>query len=356
MSMKKVVILAAAALTLAACAKTYELQETAQPKIGFDTWANNLTKARTAGSNEFVDGDDFAVYGYKYKSSGDNNTVTVFDDVVVTKNSTWGYDVPRFWDSNYEKYTFYAVSPASVGTSGTVDPQTGEITSTNITFAGNDNDILVADMKVVNKNDGNANFNGYSTVEMHFNHVTSLVDIKVKKTPALQDVAVTVSALALNNIENKGVLTVNDAYTNNKPVADWSNAGTGSYSASLASAATIVEDPAFNATTPATPTGSTSIIEGLIVKPQTFETSGDARQQISITYKIGAEDAVTKELYLSDFDTVDDAAQDDNTKVAKWEPGKHYTFYITIDAKMINFSADITPWAAVTSGYNYILK
>ena len=40
MSMKKVVILAAAALTLAACAKTYELQETAQPKIGFGTWAD----------------------------------------------------------------------------------------------------------------------------------------------------------------------------------------------------------------------------------------------------------------------------------------------------------------------------
>lgn len=354
MSMKKVVILAAAALTLAGCAKTYELQKTAQPKIGFGTWANGLTKARTAGSSTFGDGDDFAVYGYKAMSNN-SGANTVFNGVTVstTDGTAWTYETPRFWDSNYDKYTFFAVSPASAVNGGNVDAQTGEITSASITFNGDNNDILVANKTVVNKGEA-PYFNNYGTVHMVFNHVASLVDIKVKKSPALKNVTVKVSNLTLSSIENKGVLSVNDAYTNDKPVAVWSNDGTGSYSASLASAATIVEDPAFDATTPATPTSSTSIIEGLIVKPQTFATDGDARQQISITYKIGAEDEVTKVLYLSDFDTVDDAAQDD-TKVAKWEDGKHYTFYITLDAHMISFDAEITPWAAVVNGYNYLV-
>jgi hypothetical protein len=59
-------------------------------------------------------------------------------------------------------------------------------------------------------------------------------------------------------------------------------------------------------------------------------------------------------LYLADFDDVNDDAQDD-TKIGSWEPGKHYTLYITIGAHAITFSATITDWTAV-SGYNYLVK
>lgn len=359
--MKKVVILAAAALTLAACAKTYELQETAQPKIGFDTWANGLTKARTAGSSQFDNGDDFAVYGFKSKSSGENNTVTVFDDVVVTKNSTsWTYSPLRYWDANYEQYTFFAVSPASVGTSGTVDPQTGEITSSTITFAGDDNDILVADKKVVEKGNGPMFFNSFETVPLQFNHVASLVDIKVKKAPAFHGANISVTAFELTNIENKGTLSVSDAYTGTHPVATWSNESTGAYGpadgvtpVTIGSGIDILEDTTFDPENPTTPAASTFLINNLVVMPQTFKTTGTDRQKISITYKIETEDAVTKELYLSDFDTINDADQSDE-KVQKWEPGKHYTFYITIGANAISFSATITDWTAV-NGYNYLV-
>lgn len=361
MSMKKVVILAAAALTLAACAKTYELQETAQPKIGFDTWANNLTK-RVQGSNEFVTNDDFAVYGYKYKSSGENQTVTVFDDVVVKKESTsWTYSPLRYWDANYEQYTFFAVSPASVGTDGTVNPQTGEINSTAITFAGNDNDILVADKQVVAKGAGPMFFNSFGTVDLQFNHVASLVDIKVKKAPAFHGANISITALALNNIEKEGVLSVSDAYTGTHPVVSWSSVSKGTYGpangvnpVTIGSGIEIDEDTTFDPENPTTPAAATDIITNLVVKPQTFETTGTDRQMISITYKIGTEDAVTKELYLSDFDTINDADQNDE-KVQKWEPGKHYTFYITIGANAISFSADITDWTNV-SGYNYLIN
>lgn len=355
MSMKKVVILAVAALTLVACAKTYELQETAQPKIGFDTWANNLTKARTQGTSTFVDGDDFAVYGYKDKSD-DSAPNTVFNGVTVrtSDGTAWSYDTPRFWDSNYDKYIFYAISPAAAVTGGTVNAQTGVISTAAITFAGNDNDILVADKKQVDK--GSAPyFNNYATVPLVFNHVASLVDIKVKKTTALANVSVTVSAFELENIYKKGALSVN-TYDTNKPVATWSDAETGTYgpTVDITSPIEIVKDTNFDPATPGAPADATSIINNLVVKPQTFIASnGTNPQQISITYKIGAEDSVTKVLYLADFDTVDDADQSDD-KIAKWEPGKHYTFYITLDAHAINFSATITDWTAV-SGYNYLV-
>lgn len=356
MSMKKAVLFAVAVLSLAACAKTYEIQETTQPQIGFNTWANNLTKARVQGTSTFTSGDDFAVYGYK-DMSNDSNPTTVFNGVTVstTDGTTWTYETPRFWDSNFDKYIFYAVSPASAVTGGTVNAQTGEITTATVTFAGNDNDILVANKKQVDKGAAAPYFSNYATVPLVFNHVASLVDFKVKKATGLHDVNVTVSAFTLSNIENKGVLSVSDAYTGTKPVASWSSAGTGSYGpGTIDPATTIAEDTAFNPTTPATPAASTSIIESLVVKPQTFVASTGANpQQISITYTIGVEAPVTKVLYLADFDTVDDDAQDD-TKVASWEPGKHYTFYITIDAHMINFSATITDWTAV-SGYNYLV-
>lgn len=362
MSMKKVVILAAAALTLVACAKTYELQETAQPKIGFDTWANNLTKARTQGTNTFVAGDDFAVYGYKEKSS---SKVTVFDDDVVstTDGTTWTYTNPRFWDFGYDKYVFYAVSPASVGTSGTVDPQSGAITSAAITFAGNDNDILVANEHVVNKTDGAQYFNGYGTVEMDFHHVASLVDIKVKKAPAWHDATVSITAFQLSNIENEGVLTVNSYSTT--PAATWSNAGTGSYgpadgvtSVSIASPIAIAEDTTFDPANPTTPAAATFVINNLVVKPQTFLASSEANaQKITLSYKIssnGEEVTYTdKVLYLADFDITNDDKQN-GTKIGSWEPGKHYTFYITIGANAINFSATISDWDTV-SGYNYLV-
>lgn len=366
MRMKKVIILAAVVIAAIACSKTYEVVPNASEgrEIGFSTWAEQLTKARTQGTSTFAADDDFAVYGFKAKDGG-ADPVTVFDDVVVstTDGSTWDYTPHRFWDHNYASYTFYAISPAAVGTAGTVDAQTGEITSAGITFAGNNNDILVADKKDVAK----AAFN--APVELQFNHVASLVDFKVKKAPSLHAATVTVSAFDLSQIETAGVLTVSDAYTDTHPVVSWSSTATGAYTpaqgvnpitVSATAPVTIEEDTAFNPASPAaTPASSTFLINNLVVKPQTFgETGATTSQQLSIKYKIavdgGGEVEHESTLYLADFDTVDDADQEDS-KVAGWDPGKHYTFYVTIDANVITFTAKITDWTEV-SGYQYLVN
>ncbi len=394
MRMKKILIFALAAVTLAACSKEFDTNKNASngTAIGFGTWTENLTKARVQGSNTFTVGDDFAVYGAKVVTSP-ASTTTVFDDDVVTMTvagvpGTWTYTNTRYWDKNAGSYIFYAVSPASVGTAGNVNPQTGVITSASITFAGNNNDILVADKETVL----NGNFG--SQVQLDFNHVASLVDFKVSKATTLHDAVVKVTAFSLSNIETTGVLTVDDDYNaivyggTNGPVATWSSTATGSYlpangvvpvkgddsnDISADHPLTIVENTAFtnfNGTDNGEPAAdkATFVINNLVVKPQTFGVPtnptdfSEAKQQLSITYTItttaaggaSSTNTYTSKLWLSDFDLVNDNAQNDD-KVASWDTGKHYVFYITLDSTPITFGAKVNDWTTGT-GYHYLVN
>lgn len=376
MRMKKFLIIAATALLAAACAKTYEVKETTPPAIGFGSWAETLTKARTQGDNTFTEGDNFSVFGSKISGS---TPTTVFADVTVTRGSTdvWTYNPTVYWDHNADSYVFYAVSPAGLFD---LDPADGNGTSSSITFAGNNNDILVADKKQVEKGSSAPYFNNYATVSLVFNHVASLVDVKVKKATGLHDATVAVTAFSLENIESAGVLTVSNAYTNTHPVATWNSSATDTYgpesgvvkvkvddSGNYEANGTntigeshpilIAEDTAFNPTTPTTPAASTFLINNLIVKPQSFGNTGvSTSQKISISYTLGSDPTVySRVVYLADFDKTDDADQDDELMDTGFQPGKHYILYLTIDARAISFSAEITPWTDV-NGYNYLIN
>lgn len=365
--MKKLMILAAvAAIAATACTKTFEVEPTPANAIGFGSWANTLTKAeaRVQGTNTFLAGDTFAVYGYKDKTS--SAPVTIFNDVVVTASGapiSWDYTNHKFWDTNYDSYTFFGVSPSAVGTAATVNPQTGEITSASITFDGNNYDILVADKTTVNKG-SSPYFNNYGAVNLTFNHVASLVDIKAKKTPALNTATVSVSAISLTQIEKTGVLTVSAAYTDSHPVATWSSTAKGTYGPAngvtpvdISTPITIATDTTFPAADASyEPAAATDLINSLVVKPQTFGTSGVAEsQQLTITYTIDDIEH-TATLYLADFDRIDNTAQAASF-VGSWEPGKHYVFYLTIDAHAISFTASISDWdTTVINGYHYLLQ
>ena len=373
-----ILIVAAVALATVSCSRNYDVNPAGEgAEIGFGTWAENLTKARVQGSNTFTNGDDFAVYGYKEVTSPASKT-TVFDDVVVstTDGTTWTYSPTRYWDKNADQYVFYAISPSSVGTAATVNPQTGEITSTGITFSGKNSDILVADKETVVK----ANYN--KQVELDFNHVASLVDFKVSKASTLKDAVVKVTAFTLSNIEDAGEMSVNDAYNasvyngTTGPVVTWSSTGKGSYTPASAVNAvtlpqTIAEDDAFVADPAAAPAEgkSTMIVNNLIVKPQAFTVPTDAEradpataataQKLTITYTIevtgGGVNEYTSTIFLYDFDMANDKVQDASTFLGGWLTGKHYTFYITLDSNPITFSAKVNEWT-VGTGYHYLLN
>ena len=111
--MKRYITIVAVAIAALSCSKTYDVNPTSQKGIGFGTWAENLSRARTQGSSTFASGDDFAVYGSKTVTSP-SSTTTVFDDVTVSYNGTaWSYSPARFWDPSTDSYTFYAVSPGN---------------------------------------------------------------------------------------------------------------------------------------------------------------------------------------------------------------------------------------------------
>lgn len=391
MRMKKVLILAAvAAIAATACNKTYEVNPTPGVPIGFGTWTETLTKAeaRVQGTSQFLAGDTFAVYGYKEGTSAAPSAIaTVFDKDVVTASGsgtlTWDYPNHRFWDKNYNQYVFYAVSPSAVGLAATVSPTTGAITTADITFSGKDYDILIADKYTVAKADYN------SLVALNFRHAAALLDVKVKKAPTLTNAVVTVSAFSLENIEDNGVLTI--ATSDYAPAITLAASNWGADNGTLKNylpadgvtpvygddagviatehKKTISGDTAFdpaNTTANTTPANSTDLITSLVVKPQVFSTAKNdaSSQKLTITYQITTTDAnsntsvseYTSTLWLSDFDIVDNSEQTTDTKVASWQPGKHYVFYLTLDANPIVFgNVSITDWTSA-NGYHYLVN
>ena len=99
-------------------------------------------------------------------------------------------------------------------------------------------------------------------------------------------------------------------------------------------------------------------INNLVAMPQDFRTDSNI-QTVNIEYTIEDEasnvSTYTASFNLKLFDRTDDTGNND-VLIGGWEAGKHYTFYITIDAQKIVFTASITDWTTGTTGYNYLVK
>lgn len=387
MRIKHLIFIAAVAIVTASCAHSFQVQETQQPAIGFGTWAEQLTKARTPGSNEFVNEDDFAVFGFYTK---EGNT-TVFDNQTVSYNgTTWSYSPLRFWDPTASSYTFFAISPASYGVAGSY-AQNGLFTSANeITFAGNDNDILVAEKKVVAAAESTPKYPS-TPVEMDFNHIASLVDVRVKMDASLAsalisnfsgstiaDVPTTAGLMitdaSLVNIQKKGNFAVYSYDGDNKPVI-----GTTTWGWTLADPQYVgdyVSPVSENHLHVTANTQYSSHVENedpdvlgqnlftapLVLMPQQLLA---ATQKLHIEYEIITQETptVVKTTYsanidIKDFITTD---RDDNTGVnvpAYWAPGTHYIYTLTIGANAITFTAQINAWEPQTpvNGYHYLVN
>ena len=88
--------------------------------------------------------------------------------------------------------------------------------------------------------------------------------------------------------------------------------------------------------------------------PQTFRTDSNI-QTVNIAYTLNGE-AISRSFNLKLFDKTDDTGNND-IFIPSWEAGKHYTFYITIDAQAIVFTASITDWVTTNAtGYNYLIQ
>lgn len=370
MRMKKLMILAVAAIALVACSRTFDTQHGTEAAIGFNTWTEHLTKAeaRVQGTNNFLNGDTFKVYGYRTDGSGNHK---VFDGDVVTctddsaSPTVWEYTDLKFWDKNSTSYTFYAFSPSAVPvTSASTtysDGYDGHFASSNITFNGKTNDILIACENVIN------NPADHPKVAMNFVHAASLIDVKVRKADVLENTEVKVTAISFSNIRTVGTFAVS-AYAASspwKPTIAWTPDAT----PTTANFATANTAGVTNATIPTadiafwgdphSATSGTELVNSFVAMPQDLNPDSN-KQKLTFTYtiKVG-DDTITyadNDVEFKAFDDGDNttAGSPDNY-IVEWEPGKHYTYYLTIGANAIEFTASVTNWTAV-NGYHYLIN
>lgn len=369
MRMKKIILIAAVAIAAAACSKTFETNLATEKAIGFGTWAENMTKAH---DGTWANDESFTVYGTKTvpvdANEANDVTSTVFDGVEVsyaTSTSAWSYTNLKYWDLSAKNYTFYAFLPTSKLGSGNVS---GQFTSSAVTFehpTGIDEDVLVATK--YSRTRSSSELMPTTEVQLAFNHMASLVDIKVKKDQTIgDDAVVSVTAAKLTGIKSVGTLAVTGYDGDGKPTytgCGWSPDATPTVAEYAASATLPFEVPAestyktdgtVDSTTPATPYNG--LIENYLLMPQTF--AADA-QKFVFSYTITAPDGASAEYNNISVDLINFMTTDTNTNagtaVGAWMPGYHYTFYVTIGAKAITFSATVNPWEEA-AGYHYLVK
>ena len=364
--MKKLMILAVAAIALVACSKTFDtgVRTNEGKAITLGTWTGTMTKAPLTA---FAVNDVFDVFGYKWKGTEGSQTdkTDVFDgiDVKQTSEGVWQYaginsQTLKYWDPSFAGYTFFAVFPANqlATETGEADySQAGNFTTSEQTFDGSTETILVAKKNTVTTF-GN-------TVQLHFNHTASLVDFKFKKHTDLTNAAVSVTAFSLSNIRTTGKFVVDSYDGSGNPVGKtvdsvdelgWTPDATPTVNATPAAG---VYTLASAATSAAAATATVDLLSNLVFMPQKFAT-GSGAQSLHIEYTITDEasqvNTYTADVELGAFDVEEDTDNED-TKVPAWLPGVHYTYLITINAKAIVFTAQIDNWGT-NSAYYYLCK
>lgn len=359
-----ILIVAAVALATVSCSRNYDVNPTGEgAEIGFGTWAENLTKAPLTG---FAANDEFDVYGYKV-NSGTNTTVFDGDDVKYD-GSKWDYSPARYWDPSATSYVFFASFPKDLLT--TAPAQTGLFVSNELAYDGRDEKLLIAQKKTVET----AHFG--EEVPIVFKHTGALVDFKFKKHNDLAKSKVTVTAFSLANIDTKGKFTVAsyDGTTNDpvgKTVSEvaglgWEVAETPVKNADAAPYK-ITSNVALAAETGTTTATAADLLTNLVIMPQKF-TTGEGAQTFTIAYTIEDENGIVNTytpaaIKLGTFDKSDpnptpgDPANNPSDYIGAWMPGIHYTYYITINANKIVFTASIADWVTTAAtGHHYLLN
>ena len=309
----------------------------------------------------------FDVYGYKWNgtvgSQSDKTDVFNSTDVKQTSAGVWEYaginsQKMKYWDPAFDGYTFYAAYPNEILTTAPV--QTGLFVSSSLTYDGANEKLLIAQKKDVEK----VNFG--EPVELHFKHCGALVDFKFKKHSDLEKAVVNVTSFSLANIKTEGSFEVASYDGSKNPVgatvSEVAGLGWTPTATVNASAAPYLNNAGVSlAADTGTSTGTAAaLISNLVVMPQKLLT-GSGSQTFTIAYTITDENSQTNTytpdaIEIGKFDNNDDTDNDD-TKISAWMPGVHYTYYITINANKIVFTAQVDPWVTTdATGYYYLLN
>ncbi len=217
---KSLIILAAAALAMAACTTTKDIDygvAQASKQVSFTSHVNKNTRAL---SNDNF--SQFNVFG-SYTTATSTTPTQVFNDIAVTKNGTdWTYSGDaRYWIKD-ATYTFYAYSKENAKTT-TSRFNAAELTLENyIVNAANDNqkDLVFASAKnIIGKESGN------EKVAFDFKHILSKIRFTFTSNFPV-GYKVRVDQVEVRNFRDQGTFTAStgewsaQSRTNNAELAD----------------------------------------------------------------------------------------------------------------------------------------
>ena len=387
---KYLIIAAAAALTLASCAKieNYTENNNELVPIAFSNYSPKaLAKAGDTyvNSTSLVSGKQFAVYAWQTAYNnflGVNPGTPAFMNPAVvtyagntTDGSTNTYTPVRFWPSGDEpsnlSFTAYYPYGAAGITAPTFATGVGSYAFTAQSTPAAMVDFCVADVvndqTYAHTNKTAAGYNG--TVNLPFKHMLTKVQFKFKKAQNLGETTVIELVDAeLSGINNTG--TLNATYAQNASPAV--NAlGTTSYAWASVSGAAGYEvtlntgDPESGREIVLTESASTvADADIFLMVPQTIAAD---TQKLTVTWNVkyydtvahananGAEgllDTVPNSAVLSFYSDLKASDTDDTAAAAiQWGRNNFITYTITIGPKPIWFTATVDNWDSEQNGF-----
>ena len=187
--MKKLLLVALAAVGMAACVQNEELAVVKSDAIAFDNlYVNNATKADPSLTLATL--EDFQVWGWMGSENG-----TVFTgDEVRKSGSAWTYQNTQYWVPE-KNYYFEAVAPAN-GNWEALTSTSANLTGVKFTNVSGEQDLLYAEYSVTTPNKATLT-NGAEKVKLQFGHLLSKVQFSFKNGFATNNVTVKVKDVTM---------------------------------------------------------------------------------------------------------------------------------------------------------------
>lgn len=323
--MKKNLLVAAAVLLAAGCAKVTTV-DTAEPQeIKLEGYTYAVTKAPIANDATLSDtGYDMLVHAIHV--NGESNVYFTNSGVTFKEQSgstnKWAGTTPQYWPSE-GTLTFNAISPVTISPGKTI------LTSTSFTYADgavsaigailNDNSTNQADVLVAKTVTGQNKTNNATGVEMTFYHALAQIVVTAKagsNAPTTQ-----INSIKLNNTAQSGNLSASNLSNADGPSFAWT--------------APVYTDVDFDATFFDTNLTTTESAEstGILVIP--VDEKDGAKYSITVNYDLGSNTGLESTLELLSSDA---------GKISEWEAGKKYVYNLTITATEILIAPSVDNW------------
>lgn len=346
--MKKILIALATVAALAACSKS-EVAYEQQGEIGIAPFAQNRTKAMVQGTA--FPQENFALWAY-YKQLPAGKTIaewqssteaqqTYIDNKEFKPSTTaglWGGVIPYFWPkigsllfAGY--YPVTMKNMVSYDFSATVNKMTvagytpGDYQTTgfvNTTGANHVEDFMYFNMTATSSDGSTVGAQNSVTtgsqIDVFFRHGLSWISVVLAEADGTPEGAkITVNSITFTDVRTTGTGVVDNSATDNE--IDWTTTDAKTdvvvlnSATELGAAVTVDKQP--------------------IIIPQGM--AGNLVINYTISSTDGSSFTETKTIVLAEIDKTNPT----------WEPGKKYTYYITIGTSEILIDPVIIDWAPV---------